>query len=222
VEPIADLAVSPDMMQAKSAPGVVEVFADIGCPFTHVGLRRFVAERTRRGREDVMLWVRAWPLELVNGVAMDPDFIAEEIGELRAQLAGDLFGGFRPDRFPTSTEPALRLAAQGYAVDVHTGEAVSLALRHELFEKGEDVADPKVLERVAAQFGLADGSSAATLVLADHAEGQRRGVVGSPHFFTARGDYFCPALDITRDEGGHLHISLDSEGYAEFLESCFG
>jgi hypothetical protein len=45
---------------------LVEVFADVGCPFAHVGLRRFVERRDELGRDDVVLWVRAWPLELVN------------------------------------------------------------------------------------------------------------------------------------------------------------
>lgn len=51
---------------ADSEVRVVEVFADITCPFTHVGLRRLVRHRESVGRNDVVLRVRAWPLELVN------------------------------------------------------------------------------------------------------------------------------------------------------------
>jgi SAM-dependent methyltransferase len=46
---------------------VVEVFADVGCAFSHLGLRRFVDARRSAGRADVALHVRAWPLQLVNG-----------------------------------------------------------------------------------------------------------------------------------------------------------
>src|SRR5206468_3084962 len=46
---------------------VIEVFADVRCPFTHVGLTRFVARRHELGRREPRLRVRAWPLELVNG-----------------------------------------------------------------------------------------------------------------------------------------------------------
>ena len=51
----------------------LEVFADVCCPFTHVGLRRIVRRRAELGRDDVVLVVRAWPLELVNGVPLDPE-----------------------------------------------------------------------------------------------------------------------------------------------------
>ncbi|HPB44475.1 MAG TPA: hypothetical protein PLP95_01340 [Microthrixaceae bacterium] len=65
----------------------IEVFADVGCPFAHISLHRFVARRAEMGRSDVRLHVRAWPLELVNATPMDPEFIAEEIDEIRPQVA---------------------------------------------------------------------------------------------------------------------------------------
>ena len=51
---------------------VMEVFADIWCPFAHVGLQTIYEQRARNGRADVAIWVRAWPLELVNGAPLDP------------------------------------------------------------------------------------------------------------------------------------------------------
>ena len=66
---------------------VIEVFADVACPFTHVGLRRFADRRAELGRHDVTLRVRAWPLEVVNGQPLDPRFIAEEIEDIRQQVA---------------------------------------------------------------------------------------------------------------------------------------
>ncbi|MFZ4518319.1 MAG: disulfide bond formation protein DsbA, partial [Microthrixaceae bacterium] len=69
----------------------IEVFADVSCPFAHVGLRRVVQERDRRGRTDVVLRVRAWPLEVVNGEALDGPHVAEKVDALRAQVAPDLF-----------------------------------------------------------------------------------------------------------------------------------
>lgn len=108
---------------------VIEVFADVSCPFTHVGLRRLVNLRDELGRSDVHLRVRAWPLEVVNGHPLDPDFIAEEVEEIRDQVAADLFTGFTATAFPATTLPALALADAAYARDVQTGERVSLALR---------------------------------------------------------------------------------------------
>ena len=51
----------------------IEVFADVLCPFTHVGLRAVAEQRARAGRDDVVIRVRAWPLELVNGALFRND-----------------------------------------------------------------------------------------------------------------------------------------------------
>ena len=47
------------------------------------------------------------------------------------------------------------------------------------------------------------------------------GVVGSPHFFVAGDDFFCPALDITHDDGG-LSIAFDADGFDKFLAAALG
>lgn len=169
-----------------------------------------------------MLRVRAWPLEIVNGSPLDAAFIAQEVDELRAQVAPELFAGFRVERFPPTSLPALTLAARAYEIDLVTGEAVSLALRAELFEQGRDVSSPEVLASVATRFALATSAGGADLVETDHAEGRARGVIGSPHFFTPGGDFFCPALDIARDDRGHLRIHADPVGFDRFLDACLG
>jgi predicted DsbA family dithiol-disulfide isomerase len=199
---------------------VVEVFADVGCPFTHVGLRRFVERRAAAGRDDIRLWVRSWPLEVVNGAPLDLAFVAEEISEIRAAVAPDLFAGFDPARFPRSTLPALAVAAAAYRRDLVTGERVSLRLRNLLFEEGVDVSRSDVLARVVREFALEVDLSTHTEVLAEHAAGARRGVVGSPHFFTPAGGFFCPALDVRRDAEGHLRVTADPERFESFVEAC--
>ena len=59
-------------------PTRLEVFADISCPFTHVGLKRFTHVGLKRvvhelaasdGQIDIV--VRAWPLEWVNGAPLE-------------------------------------------------------------------------------------------------------------------------------------------------------
>lgn len=204
---------------------VVEVFADVGCPFTHVGLLRFVAAREQRGRADVVLRVHGWPLEVVNGTPLDPTFIAEEVEEIRSQLDDGLFAGFDPGAFPHTSVPAMALASSAYELDDRIGEAVSLRLRALLFEEGRDIADPGVLAAVAAEWALpfdpSDAAGHRERVLAEHAEGTERGVVGSPHFFTPGGGFFCPALDVGRDDSGHLRIHADPEGFDAFLTACF-
>ena len=204
-----------------SAPTkTIEVFAEIGCPFTHVGLRRFVERRSATGRDDVVLHVRCWPLELVNGQPLDPEFVAEEIAEIQTQVAPDLFAGFDTETFPTTSFPAFAVVAAAYERNVWTGEAVSLELRDRFFEQGEDITDPDVLEDVAAVHGLGrvdlDDRSSAT---SDYQMGLERGVIGSPHFFTPDGDFFCPALEIERVDG-HLRITADPAGFDRFLDAC--
>ena len=122
---------------------VIEVFADVACPFTHVGLRRFVDRRAELGRDDVTLRVRAWPLEIVNGQPLDPHFIAEEVDDIRQQVAPALFQGFTEAAFPASSLPALTLAAAAYDENLATGERVSLALRDLLFEQGSTSPTPR-------------------------------------------------------------------------------
>jgi predicted DsbA family dithiol-disulfide isomerase len=200
---------------------VIEVFADVACPFTHVGLRRFVARRARLGRHDVTLRVRAWPLEIVNGRPLDPHFIGEEIDDIRRQIAPGLFQGFTEAAFPVSSLPALTLAAAAYDDSLATGEQVSLVLRDLLFEQGVDIVDAAVLTRLAGEHEVSLDLTDSRRVLEDHAEGLARGVVGSPHFFTPGGGFFCPSLDVHRDAGGHLRITADTVGFDRFVAACF-
>ncbi|MCB1285150.1 MAG: DsbA family protein [Microthrixaceae bacterium] len=199
----------------------IEVFADVGCPFAHISLHRFVARRAEMGRSDVRLHVRAWPLELVNATPMDPEFIAEEIDEIRPQVAQDLFVGFAAAAFPSTSLPALALEAAAYGVDSTVGEAVSLELRDRLFERGENIADPAVLADIAAAHAIAYDPTDLSAPERDHREGAERGVIGSPHFFTPAGSFFCPALDIGRNDEGHLVAASDLTGFEAFLATCF-
>ena len=125
----------------------MEVFADIWCPFAHVGLQTIHAQRARTGRTDVAIWVRAWPLELVNGAPLDPSVTAEHANELREQVAPNLFRHLDVNRFPSSTLDALALANRAYRTDLQVGERVSFALRDALFEEGRDISDQGTLER---------------------------------------------------------------------------
>jgi predicted DsbA family dithiol-disulfide isomerase len=204
---------------ARDRTRVIEVFADIVCPFTHVGLRRFIARRADLGRNEIKLWVRAWPLELVNREPLDPHFIAREVDDIRRQVAPELFTGFTEAAFPSTSLPALALAAAAYRHSPTVGEHISLALRDLLFEQGIDIADPDVLARVAAEHHLAPEFDDARVVAADHADGIARGVIGSPHFFSPTGGFFCPALDLHRDADGHLHLTPDTTRFEQFISS---
>jgi predicted DsbA family dithiol-disulfide isomerase len=199
----------------------VEVFADVVCPFAHVGLRRFVARRTELGRSRPLLRVRAWPLEVVNAKPFDPESVARNVVELRRQVAPELFDGFTPSAVPPTSLPAFALVADAAAVSDELGEAVSLAVRAALFDEGRDVADPDVLAGIAAAHGVEERTAAAvTAYQLDYDEGRRRGVQGSPHFFVGEHDYFCPALRIDRSDGDFT-ITPSPARLEELLDTCF-
>ena len=206
----------------------IEVFADVGCPFAHLGLLAVVEQCRQRNRPDVVLRVRAWPLELVNGKPLDAHFIAEEVDEIRPQVAPDQFRNFTADAFPSSTLPAMELTAAAYAVSDRIGQEVALAVRHALFEQGANVGDPDVLAGIATTHDVVwppdpdQLPSPAGVVRDDWAEGVARGVVGSPHFFTPDGGYFCPALDVSRDSDGHLRVTADRDVFTSFIDTVVG
>jgi predicted DsbA family dithiol-disulfide isomerase len=200
---------------------IVEVFADVTCPFAHVGLSRFVARRASSGLTSPTLHVRAWPLEFVNGKLPERDLVAQHVDELRHQVAPDLFHDFDPDVLPMSSMPAFKLVAAAYEVGGSAGERVSLAVRDALFEHGRDVSDPDVVHEIAANLGIAaPSSSAEQAVLRDYAEGQRRGVRGSPEFFLDGEGWYCPSLHIENVDGA-LRIEPDLESVEAFLTACF-
>jgi predicted DsbA family dithiol-disulfide isomerase len=199
---------------------MIEVFADVVCPFTHVGLRRLV-ERRRGLGSSAVLRVRAWPLELVNGEPLAADLVAEEVRELREQVAPDLFTGFDATRFPATSLPAMDLAAAAYGQSPPLGERVSLALRHALFEEGRDIAAADVLADIAAahELGRPDAGDRAA-IFRDWKDGRRLQVQGSPHFFVDGEGFFCPALEIKR-VGDRLLVTSDTVGFEAFLARAF-
>jgi len=199
----------------------VEVFADMTCPFAHVGLRRFVARREELGSSGPILRVRAWPLELVNGEPLEPALVAQHVDELREQVAPDLFRGFDRELIPTSSMPAFELVAAAYEISDQVGERISLAVRGALFEDGLDIAAPEVLDRISESAGITVcRADAERIVRDDYEEGKRRGVRGSPEFFLDGHGWYCPSLRIEQVDGA-LRIERDTEEIEAFLGTCF-
>ena len=196
----------------------VEVFADVCCPFAHVGLRLLAVRRNQLGRGDLQIRVRAWPLEYVNGSPLDPAVVAEEVDELKHLAAP--FAHFDPTRFPSTSLPALDLAELAYQEGLDVGERVSLALRNALFEDGLDIGEPSVVRRVGDAFGLAaPGPGEREAVVRDWHSGKERGVEGSPHFFCGVQSAFCPSLDIAKHDG-RLRVTVDRQALDAFLANC--
>jgi 2-hydroxychromene-2-carboxylate isomerase len=202
---------------------VIEVYADVVCPFTHVGLHAFRAARAEAGRSTPILVVRAWPLELVNGAPLDGPTIAPKVAALRGSIARGLFVAFAPERFPRTSLPVLASAAAAYRQSPETGEQFSIAVRDALFEAGEDIADADVLELVRRDLGVpAPNACDEQQVARDWAEGRRRGGRGSPHYFLPDGaDYFCPLLEVEH-RGNELEIRENEARFNEFIAAALG
>ncbi len=211
------------MSSTTGAERHVDVFADVSCPFAHVGLRRWVERRTAVGSQ-VGLHVMAWPLEMVNGHPLDGPHVAETVDRLRSRIAPDLFDGFDPRRFPVTTLPALRLTHSAYLVGIPVGEAIALELRDRLFERGEDISDPAVLASVADEHGVPAQPEPLPgepdPVVEEWDLGRRRGVLGSPHYFAGDVNLFCPLLDITR-AGDEVVISESDQRFERLCEASF-
>lgn len=207
-----------------AASATVEVFADILCPFTHVGLRTLIDRRNELGLTQPRLRIRAWPLEVINGKPLDPEHVHAEIIALRASVRPDLFAGFSVESFPKTSMSAFALtAAADRTGDPVLIEQVGIAVRNAVFEDGLDAGEAAVVDKIADRFGLTplDGEAAAAAVHADLEEGRGRGVIGSPHFFTADGgNWFCPGLRISRDDVGNFVVAW-KEGTEAFVDSVF-
>ena len=88
---------------------VVEVFADVACPFTHVGLRHIIRRRAAARQPASAAARPAWPLELVNGEPLDPDVVA--LGTWRSyadRSSPTSFEGFDSDAYPARHSPRSR------------------------------------------------------------------------------------------------------------------
>lgn len=204
-------------VDAEGQAPIVEVYADVWCPFAYVGLHEVLDARDALGAS-VPVVVRAWPLEKVNGSPLNAHDVLEEAAELRAQVAPELFRGVREESFPTTMLRALGLASAAYQAGLDVGERVSMALRYALFEDGADVSDRAVLGAIAADHGLRlpSDEEAETLVDAEYAAGRARSVLGSPHFFAGSADVFCPSLHLARDPSG-LRAELDRHRLRSWL-----
>ncbi len=190
----------------------IEAFAEITCPFAHVGLK-VVTEALHQLAEPPPLVVRPWPLEWVNGSGLDALAVALKAKALDVALGRDDFGGFDPTHWPVSTIAAHNLVAAAYAEDAATGLSVSLELRTLLFERGIDIGDPQVLAELAASHELAAPPAEPTPAMQDaYEDGRRRGVRGSPEFFVGAQPFFCPSLELGHDDAGSLTASFDPAG----------
>ncbi len=124
----------------------IEVFADVGCPFAHMGLSMLVDERARREsvrRETpgpgLATGDRQWQTGSKRGRRRKGRSAAA------SQLGTGRFHDFDGSAYASTFLPAMELTAAAFEADPRIGEAVALEVRDLTFEQSVDVADSAVL-----------------------------------------------------------------------------
>jgi predicted DsbA family dithiol-disulfide isomerase len=175
------------------APGTVQVWSDLLCPFAYVGLLRFYRARARLGLDDaVRVEHHSFPLELFNGPHPRRGTDSEAVGvgsiepeaEFRLWTAPD-------DQYPhtvlLAAEAVIAARAQGAAAS----EALDLALRRAFWTHSRSISHRAVILDVAEETGTVDVKDLAAALdegrhradlMTDFAVAQTDAVAGSPTF----------------------------------------
>jgi predicted DsbA family dithiol-disulfide isomerase len=177
------------------APGTIQVWSDLLCPFSYVGLLRLRRARARRGLDGaVRLEHRVFPLELFNGPHPRRGTDTEAVGlgqiepeaEFRVWTAtNDLY----PHTVLLAAEAVRAAAAQGPAA----AEELDLALRRAFWTQSRSIAHRQVILEVAGELpaGTLDVAALAAAldsgrhrvdVMTDYAIAQTDAIAGSPTF----------------------------------------
>ena len=144
------------------APGTIQLWTDLLCPFAHVAVHRLRATRERLGLgTQVRLDHHVFPLELFNGPHPRRGTDTEAVG--LGQVAPE--AGFRvwtgaDDRYPHTVLLAAEavLAATSQSMDV--AEALDAALRRAFWSESRSIAHRQVILDVAAEVADQDGGNA--------------------------------------------------------------
>lgn len=217
----------------------VIVYADPACPWAHLAIHRFHAERRRLGLSGVVhLDIRPFPLEVVNGTPTSREVLDAEIPVVRAldpdagwqTWAGD------ESEFPDTMLPAMEAVEAAKLQGIEAAEALDFGLRHAFFAESRSISRSDEIAAVARRTAGVDEGR----LLADLMEGTSRAdldthiehistseVVGSPHFFLPDGtSALNPGIEKewVRDGGvGHPVVkSHDGSAYEELLLAAAG
>jgi predicted DsbA family dithiol-disulfide isomerase len=222
------------------APGTVQVWSDIGCPWAHVAVWRLWDARRRLGLEDrVRFDHRVFPLELFNSQATPRNELDPEMPTC-AGLAPQ--AGWQPWSAPEWTYPATMLPAmeavqaakeQGLAASealdrglrrAFWGESRCVSMRHVVLEVASETEGLDLGELADAM----DSGRARHVIFADWEIAKTDAVQGSPHLFVADGtNAQNPGLEVDWNEGADgiwlpTIVSDASWAYEDYLRRAAG
>ena len=193
------------------APGTVQVWSDLLCPFAYVGLLRFYRARTRLGLDDaVRVEHRSFPLELFNGPhpRRGTDSEAVGLGPIEPEAQFRLWSGL-DDQYPHTVLLAAEAVLAAGAQSLAAGEALDLALRKAFWTHSRPISHRAVILEVAAEaapvdvaklaMALDEGRHRADL-MTDFAVAQTDIIPASPTFRLADGSaHTNPGIEVHWD-----------------------
>jgi predicted DsbA family dithiol-disulfide isomerase len=193
------------------APGTVQVWSDLLCPFAHLTLHRFRQARERLGLP-VAVEHRTFALELFNGPhpRRGTDTEAVGVGQAAPELDWRVWAA-PDDLYPHTVLLAAEAVHAAQAQSLAAGEAFDLGLRRAFWTRSRSIAHRAVILEIAAEVRDAGTElDVATLtdaldtglhrrdVTADHAVAQTDAVPGSPTLRLADGTAFSnPGTAVT-------------------------
>lgn len=141
-------------LQPPVGPGVLRIYSDIACPWSHVLVHRLRVHQQELGLEgDLRIEHRAVPLELLNGRPTPLPLLRAEIDVLRHVEPDAGWSDFEgePWTFPVSSFPALAAVQAAQDPAIGSPEALDAALRRAWFAEWRCLSLYPVVFEVASQ-----------------------------------------------------------------------
>jgi predicted DsbA family dithiol-disulfide isomerase len=144
------------------APGTIQLWTDLLCPFAHVAVHRLRETRERLGLGGhVRLDHHVFPLELFNGPHPRRGTDTEAVG--LGQVAPE--AGFRvwtaaDDRYPHTVLLAAEAVLAATSQSMDAAEALDAALRRAFWSQSRSIAHRQVILDVAAEVADRDHANA--------------------------------------------------------------
>lgn len=196
------------------APGTVQVWSDIGCPWAHAAVWRLWDARRRLGLEEqVRFDHRVFPLELFNSQATPRNELEPEMPACAslAPQAGWQSWSAPEWTYPATMLPAMEAVQAAKEQGLAASEALDRGLRRAFWGESRCVSMRHVILEVASETdGLdigqladaLDSGRARHLIFSDWEVAKTDAVQGSPHLFVADGtNAQNPGLQVDWNEG---------------------
>lgn len=190
----------PDSGPPPVAPGTVQVWSDLLCPFAHLTLHRFRQARERLGLP-VAVEHHTFALELFNGPhpRRGTDTEAVGVGQAAPELDWRIWTG-PDDLYPHTVLLAAEAVHAAQAQSLAAGEALDLGLRRAFWTQSRSITHRAVVLEIAAEVRDAgteldvaalthalDTGAHRRDVTADHAVAQTDTIPASPTLRLADG-----------------------------------